>query len=152
MADLILESAHQLGDEGKYFTKTDVSHVNANGATIEWAGVLVHESLVTPGSLNIEVDGDFSNPTAGLTIHVNDNEVYSSLPDDERDHAETEPGGIGHVSAAPSLPPAHQEVIDECIAEAWRNVEASDANTTADIAADIAQRLHYVYGAKAVID
>ena len=45
-----------------------------------------------------------------------------------------------------TLPNAHRAVIDECIAEAWRNVENSDTHTSADIAADIAQRLVVAYG------
>lgn len=44
------------------------------------------------------------------------------------------------------LPAGHRKVVDECIAEAWRNVEASDAQTPRDIAADIAQRLADIYG------
>jgi TRAP-type C4-dicarboxylate transport system substrate-binding protein len=43
------------------------------------------------------------------------------------------------------LPPAHRTVLDECIAEAWRNVEQNDALTERDVAADIAQRLVDVY-------
>ena len=38
-----------------------------------------------------------------------------------------------HIS---ELPPAHAEVIETCVAEAWTNVEAGDAHTEADVAAD----------------
>jgi hypothetical protein len=47
------------------------------------------------------------------------------------------------------LPPAHAEVIEECVAEAWINIEAGDAHTEQDVAADIAERLFKVYGVKA---
>lgn len=44
------------------------------------------------------------------------------------------------------LPEQHRSVLDECIAEAWRNVEQNDALDAEDVAADIAQRLVAVYG------
>lgn len=50
------------------------------------------------------------------------------------------------VAEDDSLPEAHQKVLDECLAEAWRNVEQQDAMTEADVAADIAQQLVRVYG------
>jgi len=43
------------------------------------------------------------------------------------------------------LPEAHQGVLTECIAEAWRNLEQGDALTQADIAADIIRRLTTVW-------
>lgn len=46
------------------------------------------------------------------------------------------------------LPPQHREVINNCIAEAWRNVDNGDpdAQSEADVAADVAQHLVDVYG------
>lgn len=46
------------------------------------------------------------------------------------------------------LPETHRTVIDECVAEAWRNIENGDAETqtSADVAGDIAQRLVDIYG------
>lgn len=43
------------------------------------------------------------------------------------------------------LPKAHQRVVDECVSEAWRNLEQHDATTEADVAADIVQRLYTIY-------
>lgn len=44
------------------------------------------------------------------------------------------------------LPDAHRAVIDQCIAEAWRNKEQGDALLATDVAADVAQRLVTAYG------
>lgn len=57
---------------------------------------------------------------------------------------------LARVEAYCTLPDQARTVIDECIAEAWRNVESGDteAHTSADVAADIAQRLLDVYGVK----
>ena len=44
------------------------------------------------------------------------------------------------------LPEAHQKVLANCVAEAWRNVEQNDALTEADVAADIAQFMVSAYG------
>lgn len=43
------------------------------------------------------------------------------------------------------LPSAHREVLDACVAEAWRNIQDGDAHEPADVAADIAQRLVDLY-------
>lgn len=51
-----------------------------------------------------------------------------------------------------TLPAPAQTVILECIAEAWRNTEQDDATTEADVAADIAQRLHMIYRVTAARD
>ena len=40
--------------------------------------IVIHESLILGGRLNIEIDGDFTNepdPNDELTIHVNDRTV-----------------------------------------------------------------------------
>lgn len=46
----------------------------------------------------------------------------------------------GH-NVCDTVPDYAEEVIEECIAEAWRNFDNGDAHTPADVAADIAQRL-----------
>ena len=43
------------------------------------------------------------------------------------------------------LPPAHVSVLENCLAEAWRNLEQNDAMTERDVAEDIAQYLVDVY-------
>jgi hypothetical protein len=44
-----------------------------------------------------------------------------------------------------ALPPAARGVLAECVAEATRNVESSDVHSPADVAADVASRLHAIY-------
>lgn len=44
-----------------------------------------------------------------------------------------------------ALPATHRTVLDKCEAEAWRNIECGDANTEADVAADIVQHLAVEY-------
>lgn len=51
-----------------------------------------------------------------------------------------------------TLPPPAQRVVDECIAEAWRNTEQGDATTEADVAADVAQWLYRRYRVHAYDD
>lgn len=46
------------------------------------------------------------------------------------------------------LPEPARKVVDECIAEAWRNTEQNDGSTEVDVAADIAERLHFIYRVK----
>jgi hypothetical protein len=45
------------------------------------------------------------------------------------------------------LPDQHREVLENCLAEAWRNFENGDpeAQTARDVAADVAQQLVSTY-------
>lgn len=66
----------------KCFTQTDddgymmvtVTFARPEGGEVS---ILVHESLVKPGRVNIEIDGEFDddNPYDELTVHVNDRSV-----------------------------------------------------------------------------
>lgn len=51
-----------------------------------------------------------------------------------------------------ALPAPAQAVVDECVAEAWRNTENSDVHSQADVAADIAQRLFFLHRVRASDD
>jgi hypothetical protein len=72
-------------------------------------------------------------------------EAYAALEGiAARWHGVPDPTGPARLDVA-DLPQPHRTVIAECIAEAWRNAEASDAHGNADVAADIAQRLADLY-------
>lgn len=58
-------------------------------------------------------------------------------------------GARGNAAHDGDLPTEAMMVINEAVREAWRTVEAGDEITEETVAADIAQRLHDVYGVTA---
>lgn len=43
------------------------------------------------------------------------------------------------------LPAPHRQIVNDVIAECWRNVENSDVHTVEDVAADVVRKLSHDY-------
>lgn len=69
--DLPVTAELRPGDEGKNVAVVEVGDDEVNE-------VLVHQSLLDPGRVNVEINGDFTGGR-GLTVYVNDRSVFDSV-------------------------------------------------------------------------
>ena len=68
-----LRATVAMGDQRLPYVKVEVTRPGKSSVEI-----VIHESLVVNGRLNVEIDGDFTvedDPEDELTIHVNDRTV-----------------------------------------------------------------------------